>query len=85
MQRSDDELNAVCLCPGRDHHINIALIQCSVCCILITTMRSLPPSLKSSNTQCTGMKVGRLLKVEWVKPVGNHTAITGVFMHYLIV
>lgn len=27
VQKSDDELNAVCLCPGRDHHINIALIQ----------------------------------------------------------
>lgn len=35
MQKRDDELNAVCLCPRRDHHINTALIQCSVCCMLI--------------------------------------------------
>lgn len=64
MQRSDDELNAVCLCPGRDHHINIVLIQCSVCCILIAAMRSLPPSRSSSNTRCTEAKVGGLSKVE---------------------
>lgn len=41
MQRSDDELNAVRLCPGRDRHINIALIQRSVCCMLITTVLAL--------------------------------------------
>lgn len=35
VQKSDDELNAVCLCPRRDHRINIALIQRSVCCMLI--------------------------------------------------
>lgn len=35
VQKRDDELNAVCLCPRRDHHINTALIQCSVCCMLI--------------------------------------------------
>lgn len=37
VQKSGDELNAVCLCPGRDHHINIALIQRSVCSMLITS------------------------------------------------
>lgn len=47
MQRSDDELNAVCLRPGRDRHINIVLIQRSVCCILIRSVHflSLPPSV----------------------------------------
>lgn len=41
MQRSDDELNAVRLCPGRDRHVNIALIRRSVCCMLITATLSL--------------------------------------------
>lgn len=52
VQRSDDELNAVCLCPGRDHHINIVLIQRSVCCMLITTTLSLTLSLPLNCETC---------------------------------
>lgn len=48
MQKSDDELNAVCLCPGRDHHINTALIQHCVCCMLITATLVLVLSLSYS-------------------------------------
>lgn len=43
VQRGGDELNAVCLCSGRDHHINIALIQHAVCCMLITPLPPPPP------------------------------------------
>lgn len=47
VQRRGDELNAVCLCSGRDHHINTALIQHAGCCMLITPLSG-PSYLRSS-------------------------------------
>ncbi len=72
VQRSDDELNAVCLCPGRDHHINIALIQHSVCCMLITATVFLTLSLSLSYTLLLWdmwdrrVREDRLLKANWI-------------------
>ncbi len=71
VQRSDDELNAVCLCPGRDHHINIALIQCSVCCMLITATLCLTFSLSLMRSivvshETDGWEKTELLKADWI-------------------
>lgn len=45
VQKSDDELNALRLCPGRDHHINIVLMQRTVCRMLIAYSHSHAVSL----------------------------------------
>ena len=82
MQKSDDELNAVCLCPGRDHHINIARIQRSVCCMLISATLPLSHIVYYCETE---VREGRQLKAVWILPVDCHSrtpTLDGCFMHF---
>lgn len=86
VQKSDDELNAVCLCPGRDHHINTALIQHSVCCMLITATFVLMLSLSLSNSQLLWdmwdweVREDRLQNADECHSAAN--TADGCFVHY---